>query len=140
MPNLILKITFKKTSNQFQSKIKNDFQDIKNSKKSWIKAYKSKKQNNEIKPSDYNQLIPNKISNSQEKDKNNNTLSPINTDTAKFANKYNVANRVGTTHMKSDYLVFKDHKPSFVNNLQSRLINPSKSESGLISKNILKKK
>lgn len=37
------------------------------------------------------------------------------------------------------YLLLKDHKPNFENNPQSRLINPSKTELGLISKSILKK-
>ena len=39
--------------------------------------------------------------------------------------------------MKDAYILFKDHKTYFENKLQSRLINPSKSELGTISKNII---
>ena len=39
--------------------------------------------------------------------------------------------------MKDSYILFKDHKPNFENELQSRLINPSKTELGIISKNII---
>ena len=35
------------------------------------------------------------------------------------------------------YILFKDHKLNFENKLQSRLINPSKTELGIISKNII---
>lgn len=50
-----------------------------------------------------------------------------------------IADRMGTTHLKDAYLLFKNHKANFQNNLHSRLINPSKSELGIISKNILKR-
>ena len=39
--------------------------------------------------------------------------------------------------MKDAYILFKDHKPNFDNKLQSRLIDPSKTELGIISKNII---
>ena len=39
--------------------------------------------------------------------------------------------------MKDPYILFKDHKHNFENKLQSRLINPSKTEFGIILKNII---
>ena len=39
--------------------------------------------------------------------------------------------------MKDACILFKDHKPNFENELQSRLINPSKTELGIISKDII---
>ena len=39
--------------------------------------------------------------------------------------------------MKDAYILFKDHKPYFENKLQLRLINPSKTELGIISKNFI---
>ena len=39
--------------------------------------------------------------------------------------------------MKDAYILFKDHKPNFENKLKSRLINPSKTELEIISKNII---
>ena len=39
--------------------------------------------------------------------------------------------------MKDPYILFKDHKPDFENELQSRLINLSKTDLGIISKDII---
>ena len=36
-------------------------------------------------------------------------------------------------------MIFKDHKQNFENNKQVRLINPTKTELGLISKNIIQR-
>ena len=39
--------------------------------------------------------------------------------------------------MKDAYILFKDHKPHFENELKFRLINPLKAVLGIISKNII---
>ena len=39
--------------------------------------------------------------------------------------------------MKYAYILFKNRKPNFENKFQSRLINPSKTKLGTISKNII---
>lgn len=72
------------------------------------------------------------MNSSYEKGKNKNTLFFIIDDIARYANKGEVANRIGTSHMKNDNRLFKDHKYTFMNNIQSSLINPSKSKLGLI--------
>ena len=38
---------------------------------------------------------------------------------------------------KDAFITLKDHKPDFINNPTGRLINPTKSEIGIISKHIL---
>lgn len=125
--NLIRKVKFKNYSNCFQAKIGRDIKNIKNSNKLWIKADKSKNFY-KIKPSEYDKLVTDKITSFYKKDKDNNTLSSINEDICKFANKFGVADRMGKFNVKDAYILFKDHKPNFANNLQSSLINPSKSE------------
>ena len=67
----------------------------------------------------------------------NDTISEINDDTLKFANKLHIEDRLGKFKMKDAYILFIDHKPNFENKLQSRLINPSKTELGIISKIII---
>lgn len=42
-------------------------------------------------------------------------------------------------HTKDAYILFKDHKQNFTKSKQSRLINPTETELGLISQNIIKK-
>ena len=44
---------------------------------------------------------------------------------------------MGKFKKKEAYIQFKDHKPNFENKLQTRLINPSKTELGRISKCII---
>ena len=65
----------------------------------------------------------------------NYTISQINDVTFKFANNIHIEDRLGKFNMKNAYL-FKDDEPNFENKLQSRLINPSKTKLGIISKNI----
>ena len=59
-------------------------------------------------------------------------------DTSKFASKLHIEDRLGKFKKKDAYVLFKDHKPNFENKLQSRLINPSKTELGKVSKILLK--
>lgn len=138
MLNLIRKINFKNSPNHFQSKIFKDIRNIKNSNKLQIKADKSKNIY-QFKPADYHQIITNKMTCSYKKDKNQNIFSSLNDDMTKCACKCNFVDRIGTTYTINAHFLFKDHKSNFTNNIQSRLINSSKSELGLISKEILKK-
>ena len=39
--------------------------------------------------------------------------------------------------IQSAFITLKDHKPDFINNPTCRFINPTKSEIGIISENIL---
>ena len=54
-----------------------------------------------------------------------------------IAEKLNLADRINTTAQREAFITLKDHKPNFQNNPSCHLINPSKSEIGKISKNIL---
>ena len=48
-----------------------------------------------------------------------------------------IDDRMETMAMKQAFITLKDHKTNFENNLPCRLINPAKSETGLVSKIIL---
>ena len=85
-----------------------------------------------IKPS----ILKNKITDNYKIDYNN-TFDQINKDTCSFANKLHINDRLGKFKKKDAYILFKDHKPNFINKLQTRLINPSKTDLGKISKNII---
>ena len=65
------------------------------------------------------------------------TIDQINNDTGNFASKLHINDRLGKFQKKDAYILFKDHKPNFINKLQTRLINPSKTKLGKISKNII---
>ena len=91
-----------------------------------------------INPSNYHKILKNKITDYNYKPDYNDTISQINNDTLKFANKLHIEDKFGKFNMKDGYILNKDQKSNFENKLQSRLINPSKTELGIISKNITK--
>ena len=67
----------------------------------------------------------------------NNTIEQINKDTCNFASRLHIEDTLGKFKKKEAYILFKDHKPNFENKLQTRLINPSKTELARISKYII---
>ena len=129
---LIKKITFRKDHNHFLTKLNKDIKELKNSKYIWVRADKSRNIY-KINSSNYHKILKNRITNTYKID-HNDTISQINDDTLKFTNKLHIEDRLGKFNMKVAYILFKDHKPNFENKLQSRLINPSKTELGIISK------
>ena len=54
-----------------------------------------------------------------------------------IAEKLELDDRVEVSASRDSFITPKDHKPDFINNPTCRLINPRKSEIGIISKNIL---
>ena len=54
-----------------------------------------------------------------------------------FVDRIKLADRINTTAQREAFVTLKDHKPNFDNNPTCRLINPSKSEIGRVSKLIL---
>ena len=48
-------------------------------------------------------------------------------------------NRIDSFAAKDSFITVKDHKPNFNNNPTCRLINPAKSEIGIVSKQILQR-
>ena len=51
--------------------------------------------------------------------------------------KLELADCIEASAPRDSFITLKDHKPDFINNPTCRLINPCKSEIGIISKNIL---
>ena len=127
---LIKNIRFRSDYNTFQKKLTNDIIEFKSSKCIWVRADKSKNVY-KINPSKYQEILRNfKID-------YKGTICQINNDTCKFANKLHIEDRLGKFKRKDAYILIKDHKPNFENKLQSRLINPSKTELGKELKNII---
>ena len=66
-------------------------------------------------------------------------MKEINTDIEHFATKYNVLDRVNKVMrpLQEAFLTIKDHKKDFEHTKPCRLINPAKSDLGVISKSVL---
>ena len=65
------------------------------------------------------------------------TITQINRDTAKFAQKVNMIDILGKLEEKSAYILFKDHMKNFSDKKQTRLINPTKTKLGFVSKDVI---
>ena len=87
-------------------------------------------------PSNYNNLKLNAIRKDYKIDKNN-TMLKMNTDTLNHANRLNLTDRIGGVKQKESYILVKDHKIDYENKKLVRLINPTKTELGKVSKIIL---
>ena len=87
--------------------MRGDIECIKKSKKIWIRTEKS---NNiyQVSPCEYEQIL-NKITESYKID-HSDTITQINRDTAKFAQKMDMIDRLGKIEEKRAYILFKDHK------------------------------
>ena len=73
------------------------------------------------------------------KKSNRDKVNKINTETKKIATKLKIDDRVQQFREAEAFITVKDHKDNFPNFPTFRLINPSKSEIGKISKSILDK-
>ena len=96
------------SKNTFQAKMREDIEHIKKSKKVWVRSNKS---NNiyQVSPYEYERILNDKITESYKLD-HSDTITQINRDTAKFAQKVNMIDRLGKLEEKSAYVLFKDHK------------------------------
>jgi len=89
-----------------------------------------------LEPSKYNDLLEQNITKSCKK-VHPNTVRDIHKENKKIATKLGIDDRVDTTAKKDAFITLKDHKSNFANKPTCRLINPTKSEIGKISKEIL---
>ena len=132
---LIRNIEFRETNDEFLRKLKDDMRDIGLSKNLFIQADKT---NNlyEIPPDHYKQLLKDNITKSYQKC-DESTKQNINKEAKNIAEKLNLDAKMQSYTEKNAYITIKDHKPNFPQNVKCRLINPAKTEVGIVSKHFL---
>ena len=135
MLRMIQSVKFKHVNNTFLNKIKEDTYLIRKEPKLIIPAHKTTNFY-KLEPSAYNDLLEKNIMKSYKRAKPEATRA-IHEKTKDIAVKLNIDDRVDTTAEKDVFITLKDHKPNFTNKLICRLINPTKSEIGKLSKKIL---
>ena len=86
----------------------------------------------------YNKLLRDNVTANYVKCKTD-VKKKINTQAAKITRDLDIDNRVEIMPCKNAYVTLKDHKPNFYNEPKCRLINPTKSNVGIISKQILQR-
>ena len=117
------------------NKLKADTEGINNAPKLLIAADKTRNFY-KVEPPAQNDLLEQNIMKSYKK-AHPNTIRDIHAENKKIATKLGIDDRVDTTANKDAFVTLKDHKPNFANQPTCRLINPTKSEIGKISKEIL---
>ena len=134
---MIENIEFRKTSNEFSNTLKADIRYIKNSEKVFVPADKT--QNfYEMSKDDYNKILTENITKSYKK-ASHDVPSKITKEAKKLAKAYKLADRVDIMAQRESFFTIKDHKENFRTHPKYRLLNPTKSELGKLSKQILQK-
>ena len=134
---MIKNIQFKSIKNDFQNKLKEDINEIKNSNKIFVPADKSRNIY-KMEKEQYNKLLHENITKTYKKT-NKSRINAINKTAKKIASDLELEDRIVKMQESESYITIKDHKEDFPNKLSCRLINPSKSDIGKVSKQILDK-
>ena len=132
---MIENIQFRKVNDDFQSTLKNDIKKIKDSTKMFIPADKTRNLY-EVEKTQYEKLLRDNITKNY-KIADKHVYDDINEEAKKIASDLEIEERMETMAKKQAFITLKDHKENFNNNPTCRLINPAKSEMGLVSKKIL---
>lgn len=135
MINIIKNIAYKDVRCQFQQDLKKDISSIKNEERLFVKANKSINFYKLDAP-EYNRLLNDNITKTYKKAEKK-KLNVINDEARSVTRTLNIDDRVELIANNDAFITLKDHKENFANNPTCRLINPSKTELGRISKRIL---
>ena len=132
---VIANIEFHRKFENFQHKLLNDVKRIRKSTDIIVKADKTP---NLYKLTRYIKLLHSNITKNYKK-ASQNTVNNINKEAKTLAQDLEISDRIQCLAPKDAYITLKDHKDNFKFNPKCRLINPTKSEIGIISKKILNK-
>ena len=134
---LIQNIQFKNHKCNFQKQLSQDTIKIKTDKKMFIPADKTANFYR-LDAHSYQTLMNTAVTKSYKKAPNH-ASDNITSEERKIAKNLNLHDRIDALSPKNAFIQLKDHKPNFNNNPTCRLINPKKSEIGIISKRILQR-
>ena len=134
---LIQNVQFKKADSDFQHVLSRDAKKIRDDTKLLIPADKSTNYYR-LDTESYNKLLTTSITKAYKKAPPN-TVDKIISQEKKIAKNLALADRIDALAEKDAFVTLKDHKPNFKNNPTCRLINPSESEIGKVSKKILER-
>ena len=134
---MIENIEFRKTLNALQDKLQRDIARVSRSSSVFVQADK-KRNLYEVSLEKYNKLLADNIT-KHYKHADSSDYDNINEEARELAEKLKprLSDRFDPIAKRTAYVTLKDHKENFENNLPCRLINPAKSEIGIVSKQIL---
>ena len=137
MFELVKIIKFRKIKDKFQEQLRNDLKEINKSKHVIVKADKT---NNyyKVEKSEYTKLLMKNIRKNYKKGEQK-FIDQINEEAQTIAKSLKLDDRINQLPIKQCYITLKDHKDDFNIKPETRLINPTSSEIGKISKLILER-
>ena len=133
--NMLNSITFTNRRTEFQKQFSRDLRETGSSDSLFVPADKTTNLY-KLPPDEYNKLLHNNVTSSY-KTANANAQRTINREANKIAKKLNLNDRIEQIAEKPAFITLKDHKENFEQNPKCRLLNPAKSEIGVISKHRL---
>ena len=136
-------LKYKPVNNQFQNDLKNETRRFQNTDKITVFADKTKNLYH-VPVNDYKKKVVDSITQDYEKC-NLSKIKNVNSEAASLADNFPVgddktlADRIDVLQKNECFITLKDHKTGFPGRVETRLINPSKSNLGKISKQILQR-
>ena len=133
--SMMKSVKFKPASNELNKKIKKDLNEIRNKQKILVKGDKSRRLFQVVKE-DYVKEMKDEITWKYRK-ANPQMICEVNKEAAKLTSKLELDDRIDALPEAEAFFTYKDHKSNFPERKELRLLNPSKSNVGKISKKIL---
>ena len=132
---VVKSLEFKRVKDPFLNRLKEDVKKIKGSKKLLVSADKT---NNyySVSKECYNKLLVENITSGYKK-ADDNVIKSFNDEAKKIAKSLKLDDKMQRYAEKHAFITLKDHKPRFKTHTECRLLNPAKSEMGMVSKQIL---
>ena len=132
MYELVKDTKFKAHKSQFQQKLKEDTSKVKSDDMMYVAADKTTNYYKVDKDS-YNDLLQKQITKDYKKT-NMEAVDEVTKVDKEIVTELDIEDRVYSTTAKQAFITLKDHKPNFNNNPSCRLLNPTKTELGRITK------
>ena len=133
--HMVENVEFRRSSDKFQDSLRKDFIRVKESNSIVVAADKTR--NLYSMPADrYEKLLRDNITKSYRKAPEG-MYDKINAEAKELAEDLELDDRMHTLGKAKAFVSLKDHKDNFADKLPCRLINPAKTEMGIVSKRIL---
>ena len=133
--DLVKNLKYRNNTSKFQQELRETVEKIKNNPNLIIPADKTDNFY-EVSVEKYEELVRNNVVKTYKKAPRD-LVDQTNQEGAKIANKLELADRIEVMKEGPAFITLKDHKTTFRRKYDARLINPSKTHMGVISKKIL---
>ena len=133
--DLVAEVKFKPAANEFQDRLKEDCRKLRESSKVAASADKTRNLY-EFGAENYRRIVLDNVTSCYRKADPAN-VKQVNAEAANIARELEIDDRVDAMSESQAFINIKDHKTTFPGKIEARLINPSKTKIGAVSKKYL---